>query len=75
MILDETKRTLINIYAFHGKKIKNLNFTKNYDQILRKLGSWSYLPKKSSIENCIFCVVSGIENTATVCRGKCDLAL
>ena len=33
------------------------DFFSKFDQILRKLRTWSHLPKKSLIENFIFCAV------------------
>ena len=39
------------------------DFFSKYDQMRRKLRIWSHLPKKSLIENFIFCVVYGLQKS------------
>ena len=41
------------------------DFFSKYDQIRRKLRIWSHLPKKSLMENFIFCAVIIITNKIT----------
>ena len=42
------------------------DFFRKCDQIGRKLRIWSHLPKKSLMENFIFCAVTHIPNTNTL---------
>ena len=44
----------------HKMKFSINDFFSKFDQILRKLRTWSHLPKKSLIENFIFCAVGTV---------------